>query len=246
MTTLLAPEGSQTAVDQLAPPELKATPDSFLVRHVRKLLAASGFVMLAYVFVHMAGNLLAFAGPAVFNGYALGLRELGAPFIPESGFLWFARVVLTSALVLHLFAHMYITLHPTIPSPLALSDVMPPWYATLPLGVLQVSGALIALFVGYHLAQLTIGVVHPAFVPGDAYQNTVVALRFWPVSVAYIGAAVAVGIHLLPGVWTAARSLGMIRPNTAALANNLSPVIALGVTLGMSAVPMAVLTGVLK
>jgi succinate dehydrogenase / fumarate reductase, cytochrome b subunit len=184
--------------------------------------------MLANVIVHMAGNLLAFAGPAVFNGYALGLRELGTPLVAESGLLSFVRVVLAGALALHVFAHMYITLHPTIPSPLALSDVMPPWYATLPLGVLQVSGALMALFVGYHVVQLTIGVVHLAFIPGDAYQNTIVALRFWPVSVAYIGAAVAVGIHLLPGAWTAARSLGMIRPDTAELANNLSPVIALG------------------
>ena len=73
-----------------------------------------------------------------------------------------------------------------------------------------------------------------------------VALRFWPVSLAYICAATAVGIHLLPGLWTASQSLGLIRPNTADLANKLSPVVALGVTLGLSAVPVAILTGVLS
>jgi hypothetical protein len=35
MTTLVAPEGRHTAVDQVAPLELGAAPDSFLVRHVR-------------------------------------------------------------------------------------------------------------------------------------------------------------------------------------------------------------------
>jgi len=201
--------------------------------------------MLGFVIVHMAGNLMAFAGHAVFNGYARLLRELGSPALPESGLLWVARIVVASALVIHLFAHAYIMLHPTIPSRLAWSDVMPPWYATLPLSVLQASGALIALFVVYHLAQLTIGAVHPAFIAGDAYQNTMVALRFWPVSVAYIGAAAAVGIHLLPGLWTASRSLGLIRPSTAVLARWLAPVVALGVAVGLSAVPIAVLTGLL-
>jgi succinate dehydrogenase / fumarate reductase cytochrome b subunit len=246
MTTLLTPERTQPVVEHVALPELELGPDSFVARHIRKMLAASGFVMLGYVVAHMAGNLLAFGGPAVFNGYAHGLRELGAPSIPESGLLWLVRVMLSAALALHLVSHMYIMLHPTIPSPLAESEVMPPWYATLPLGVLQVSGTLIAVFVGYHLAQLTFGGVHPAFIPGDAYQNTIVALRFWPVSLAYIGAAVAVGLHLLPGLWTAARSLGLIRPKTASFANRLSPAIAAGVAFGMSAVPVAVLTGILR
>ena len=244
MTTLLTPERAQPTVVALH--EGTHTPDSFLIRHVRKVLAASGFVMLGYVIVHMAGNLLAFGGPGIFNAYAHGLRELGTPLVPESGLLWLVRVVLTGSLGLHLLSHLYIMLHPEVPSEVSLPDVMPPWYATLPLVVLQMSGALIAVFVGYHLAQLTFGAVHPSFIPGDAYQNTVVALRFWPVSVAYIGAAVAVGIHLLPGVWTAARSLGLIRPSTAALANKLAPTLALGVTLGLSAVPVAILTGGLR
>jgi succinate dehydrogenase / fumarate reductase cytochrome b subunit len=202
--------------------------------------------MLGYVVVHMVGNLLAFGGPAIFNSYAHALRELGTPLAPESGLLWLVRAALATALALHLFSHLYIMLHPTVPSALALSDVTPPWYATLPLVVLQVSGALIAVFVAYHVAQLTIGAVHPSFAPGDAYQNTVAALRFWPVSVVYIGAAVAVGIHLLPGVWTAARSLGLIRPGNAGLANTMAPAVGVGVTLGMSAVPVAVLTGILR
>ena len=247
MTGIRSPERSQLTAGRASPEaDMQGAPDSLLARHVRRLLAASGFLLFGFVVAHMLGNLLAFAGPFVFNSYARGLRELGTPVIPESGLLWLARMVVAGALILHLLAHVYITLHPEIPSPLAFSDVVPPWYATLPLSLLQASGLLIALFVSYHLTQLTIGVVHPAFVPGDAYHNTIVALRFWPVSVAYIGAAAAVGVHLLPGLWTAARSLGLIRPGTAGLAHDLSPIIALGVALGMSAVPIAILTGTLR
>jgi succinate dehydrogenase / fumarate reductase, cytochrome b subunit len=246
MSTPVASEAVEHGASTAAPYAPKLSSASFLTRHIRKVLAASGLVMAGFVVLHLAGNLVAFAGPAVFNGYARGLRELGSPVLPEGGLLWLARAVLAAALMLHLVSHMYVMLHPEVPSPLTFSDVRPPWYATLPLGVLQSSGALIALFVGLHLAQLTLGAIHPAFVPGDAYQNTIVVLRSWPASAAYIGAALAVGIHLLPGLWTAARSLGLIRPRTAGVAGNLVPAIALGVVVGMSAVPIAVVTGVLR
>lgn len=91
---------------------------------------------------------------------------------------------------------------------------MPPWFATLPLSVLQASGGVIALFVGFHILQLTIGATHPAFVRDDPYHDLVVALRFWPVAMAYIAAAAAVGVHLLPGFWTGMASLGPIRHRT--------------------------------
>jgi hypothetical protein len=122
----------------------------------------------------------------------------------------------------------------------------PPWYATLPLGWLLATGGLIAVFLAFHIAQLTIGATHPAFVADDPYQNLVVALGFWPVSVAYAGAAVAVGAHVLPGLWTGMRSLGLIHPGTDSLAGALSTVIPLVVVVGMGAVPVALLIGALR
>jgi succinate dehydrogenase / fumarate reductase cytochrome b subunit len=200
--------------------------------------------MLAYVLVHTAGNLLAFAGSATFNGYAHGLRELGTPLLGENVALWAVRVVLGAALFTHLAAHAYRLFRPSSDSTSYAG--LPPWYATLPLAWLAGSGALIALFVVFHLAQLTIGATHPAFVPDDPYHNLVVALSAWPTAVAYIGVALAVSAHVLPGVWTGMQTLGLVRPDTEVLARRLSTLIPPALVLGLSAVPVAVLCGVLR
>ena len=200
--------------------------------------------MLGYVIVHMAGNLLAFAGSATFNAYAHGLRELGTPLLGESVVLWAVRVVLAVALVTHLTAHAYRLFHTVSDS--ASYAGLPPWYATLPLAWLAGSGALIAVFVAAHLAQLTIGATHPAFVPDDPYHNLVVALSSWPTALAYIGVALAVSAPVLPGMWTGMQTLGLMRPGTQVLAGRLSTLVPLALLLGLSAVPVAVLCRVLQ
>jgi succinate dehydrogenase cytochrome b subunit len=214
--------------------------------------------MLGFVLIHLAGNLLAFAGSGTFNAYARSLRDVGTPVVGEGALLWVARAVLAGALAIHLAAHAYLLVESNNPPPDLASGAgegwsdsadyfpMPPWYATLPAGWLQATGGFIAIFVAFHIAQLTIGATHPAFVPDDPYHNVVVALGYWPVSIAYIGAAVSVGAHLLPGFWTGMRSLGLIRPSTGALASALSVVVPLVVTVGMAATPFAVLVGALR
>jgi succinate dehydrogenase / fumarate reductase cytochrome b subunit len=201
--------------------------------------------MVGFVIVHLSGNLLAFAGSGAFNGYARAIRELGGPVVGSGTLLVVARVVLAGTLVAHLAAHGYLMLVPDQSSASSRYGSVPPWYAMLPVSVLQVSGAVIALFLVFHIAQLTIGLTHPSFVVDDPYQNMLVALRFWPVAVAYVAVALAVGVHVLPGMWTALNSLGLIRPSTERLAGVLSPVLAFVLTVGMAAVPVAVLVGAL-
>jgi succinate dehydrogenase / fumarate reductase, cytochrome b subunit len=215
----------------------------------RTALAASGFVMLGFVIVHLGGNLVAFAGSGPFNSYARGIRELSTPVVGEGVFLLAARVVLGMALMIHLLAHVYLKRHRDdvyVSSAGADSRPLPPWYATLPLSVLQASGGTIALFLVVHLLQLTVGAAHPVFDPNDPYRNMVVALQLWPVSLMYILAAAAVGVHLLPGLWTGMDSLGLIRPRTERLASALSPAVALLVAIGLAAAPLAIATNMLK
>jgi succinate dehydrogenase / fumarate reductase cytochrome b subunit len=163
--------------------------------------------MLGFVVVHLAGNVLAFGGSVPFNAYARAVRQLGAPLVGEGTLLVSARVVLAGALALHLAAHVYRMWRPNDAPMSAERAALPPWYATLPASVLQVSGGAIALFLALHIAQLTIGAAHPAFVAGDPHHNMVAALRSWPIAAAYIAAGAALGVHLLPGIWTGMQSL---------------------------------------
>jgi succinate dehydrogenase / fumarate reductase, cytochrome b subunit len=235
MSALVAPARGQ-----------RAAPGSVFGTLSSKTLAASGFAMLAFVLLHLGGNLLAFGGSATFNAYARSIRELGAPLLGEGGLLLFARVVLAGTLVLHLIAHAYRLWRPNDTPEPSRTVALPPWYATLPASVLQASGGVIALFLAFHIAQLTIGATHPGFVANDPYHNMVVALRFWPTSIAYIVVAVAVGLHLLPGLWTGMRSLGLIRPATERLAGTLSPVMTLVLAVGLASVPVGVLIGAVR
>ena len=218
---------------------------SALVGAARWILAASGFVMLGFVILHLGGNLLAFAGSATFNAYARSLRDLGAGVVGEGTLLLAARVVLAGALVLHVAGHLILQRSPAQATDAPAYAAVPPWFATLPVSVLQVTGGVMALFLAVHLGQLTIGALHAAFVPGDPYRNMVVALQSWPVAISYVIAAAAVGVHLLAGTWTAMHALGWIGLRTQPWADKVAPVVALAVTLGLAVVPLAVLLRVL-
>jgi len=227
----------------------------------RTVLAASGCVMLGFIAAHLAGNLLAFAGSAAFNAYARSLRELGSPFVGQGVLLNLVRVVVAGALIAHVGAHVRILLGgDTSASPAPARGASsaggrfttapyvptPPSYAAFPLPVFLATGGVMVLFVIFHLAQLTLGAANTAFDAANPYGNTVAALRSWPVALAYITAAAAVGAHLLPGTWTGMRSLRMIRPRTERLTRLLAPAVALAIALGMASVPTAVLLGVLR
>ena len=260
MATTLAPQGP-ARVDGKAS-AVPAPRARFPAVDTRMVLAASGFLMLGFVVLHAGGNLLAFAGRDGFNAYARSLRELGAPVVGVGVLLTLGRAVLAGALVAHLVAHVRImragtSAETACPSaaasrpagrcPIAAAYApTPPPYAAYPLPILRASGGAILLFVAFHLAQLTFGLIQPTFDPADPYHNLVTALRSWPVALAYVAVAAAVGAHLLPGVWTGVRSLRLIRPGTERLARALAPTIALVIFLSLAIVPVAVVVGIVR
>ena len=52
---------------------------------LKLLMAVSGLVFIAFVLLHMYGNLKAFAGHDSYNEYAEHLRTIGEPMLPPSG-----------------------------------------------------------------------------------------------------------------------------------------------------------------
>ena len=61
----------------------------------KAVMAITGVALVGFVIVHMAGNLLVFAGKDAFNDYAETLQSLGA-------LLWVARIGLLAAVALHI------------------------------------------------------------------------------------------------------------------------------------------------
>src|SRR5256712_9434217 len=145
------------------------------------VMAVTGVILFLFVVGHLLGNLKIFEGPQAFNAYAEGLRTVGAPFFGRSWLLWIARIVLIVAVLAHTWA--------AIGTTRASWRARPAGYrrlhaveTTYAARTMRWGGVLIALYVIYHLLDLTFGRVNPSFVPGDFSPNVEPSLRGWPVA----------------------------------------------------------------
>src|SRR3989441_1496352 len=179
----------------------------------KAVMAVTGVILFLFVVGHLLGNLKIFEGPQAFNAYAEGLRPVGAPFFGRGWLLWIARIVLIVAVLAHIWAAIETTRAGWRARPVGYRrlDAVETTYAAR---TMRWGGVLIALYVIYHLLDLTFGRVNPSFVPGDVYHNVVASLRVWPVAAAYSAAMVVLGLHLYHGTWSALQTLGLNRPPT--------------------------------
>ena len=96
------------------------------------------------------------------------------------------------------------------------------------------------------LLHFTTGTVHPSFIEGDIYHNFVRAFQSVPVSLAYIFAMLALGLHLRHGVWSMFQTLGVSHPRYIRMAHAVAWIVAVLVVVGNISFPVAVLTGIVK
>lgn len=214
----------------------------------KAVMAATGVVLVGFVVAHMVGNLKIYAGEAAFNAYAVGLRELGAPFFPHEGALWLLRLVLLAALVLHVVAAAQLWQLNRAARPVGYGSrsYLRADYAAR---TMRWGGVIVLLFVVYHLLHFTAGTVGYApgqFRPLSVYRNVVAGFSVWYVSAFYIVAMAALGLHLYHGVWSLFQTLGVERTNHSGLLRGLAITLALAVVLGNASVPVLVLAGVVR
>lgn len=172
------------------------------------VMALTGVVLMVYVLLHMVGNLKLYFGQESMNEYADWLRVFGAPAAPESSILWVIRIVLLVAFVLHIVAATQLTIMNRRSRPQRYASRRDWVAADFAARTMRWSGVIVLLFVVFHLADLTFGVANPDFHHGDAYGNVVASFERVPVSVFYIVANLALGLHLYHGAWSLFQSMG--------------------------------------
>lgn len=208
-------------------------------------MAISGLVFLGYLILHMYGNLKVFAGHDAFNEYAHHLREFGAPMLPYEGLLWFVRVVLLVSLVAHVWSAIVLTGRArkargtkyTVKKNLA---------SSLSSRTMRWGGLAIFIFVVWHLLHFTVGKVNPdGGATNDPYNLLVDSFGVWWMTVIYLLAMLALGMHLHHGTWSAAQTLGLT--NTVASRRNAKTagwIVAIVIAGGFALVPLSVLFGI--
>jgi succinate dehydrogenase / fumarate reductase cytochrome b subunit len=218
----------------------------------KAIMAVSGLIGIGFLLIHMYGNLKIFEGPEFFNNYAAGLRTLGAPVFGPTHLLWVARVVLLGAVLAHVWAAYSLTRQDWAGRPrgqrYAQKKSIAATYASR---TMRWGGVILVLFIIFHLMHFTLGLVgygageYQAESGGQffAYQNVINGFRFWPATLFYIVAMLALGLHIYHGFWSMFQTLGLNSNRTNTLLRGLAAAVALVLTAGFLVVPLAVLFG---
>jgi len=204
----------------------------------KAVMAVTGLVMVAFLIVHMLGNLQMFEGSLKINEYSAALRRLGP-------LLWLARGGLLVSVILHVIAAYQLTKRKQVARPVDYAD-REPQVSTFASRTIRWGGVLVLIFVVLHLLHFTFGTLHPAFDHKDVYGNVVAAFQVWWIALLYLIAMVVVGLHLYHGTWSSLRSLGLTRPAVNPLRRRVVTVLTWVIYLGFSVIPIAVLAGIVK
>jgi len=211
-------------------------------------MAVSGLIMVAYLLAHMYGNLKAFAGPDSFNEYAHHLRTMLTPILPHEGLLWIIRVVLLAAVIVHAYcaislwrrnkksagyvgAKRYQTKQNRTGIQRSYASFTMRW-----------GGVTIALFIVFHILNLTTNDIHPGGAADTPYGKLHNSFEHFWVLLAYTVAMIAVGFHLWHGFWSALTTLGQnySAKRRDSFWNSAAIVIAALITIGFLAPPFAI------
>ncbi|MFD7087799.1 succinate dehydrogenase [Streptomyces sp. NPDC059892] len=211
----------------------------------KTVMAVSGLIMLGYLVAHMLGNLKIFFGPPEFNGYAHWLRTIGEPILHYEWALWIVRVVLVVAVVLHAVCAYQLSRRDLAARPDKYAHKRArAGYATR---TMRWGGIILALFIVWHILDLTTGTVHSGgFQAGHPYQNVVDTFSTWYGNVIYLVAMLALGLHIQHGFWSAAQTLGAGNATRERVLKGTANLLAVALTAGFVAVPVAVMTGVVS
>jgi succinate dehydrogenase / fumarate reductase, cytochrome b subunit len=199
------------------------------------IMAVTGVILLLFLIGHLLGNLQIFVGPERLNAYSEFLKRLGE-------LLWVVRFVLLASLVLHVIASVQVSLASkrARPADYEKKKSIETSYAAR---TMIWSGPLIFLYVAYHLAMFTFLVTGPGYSPTDVYRNEVLAFRVPAISAVYVLAMIFLGMHLYHGAWSMLHTLGASNPRYRFLRRAIAPVVAIAITAGYIAIPIAVLMG---
>jgi succinate dehydrogenase / fumarate reductase cytochrome b subunit len=211
----------------------------------KAVMAVTGLIMVLFLLVHMLGNLKIFFGPHDFDSYAAWLRAIGEPVLHYAWFLWIQRAVLLVVVVLHIVCAAQLSKRDLAARPTRYAHGQRA-KASFATRTMRWGGIILALFIVWHLLDLTVGVTNPDFAEGHPYHNVVADFQVWWINIIYIVAVLMVGLHINHGFWSASQTLGLKRPARDRAIRTVGSTLAVTITVGFLAVPIGVMTGLVS
>lgn len=224
------------------------------------VMGITGLGLVGFVVAHLAGNLKLYQGQVKSAEYAHTLRSLGSPLLPETLLLWVLRLGLIAMFALHIHSAYTLT-RMNQRSRSAVSGQRDYGAANVASRSTRITGVIIAVFVVWHLADLTWGWTdgflgwrasgvgeHPeeGFNHGDPLWNVTNSMGNIVVAIWYAIASTAVAVHLFHGIRSAFSSLGINSPKFNALRMPIAAGIAGLMLVGNLLFPIMVQAGVIE
>lgn len=179
----------------------------------KAIMAVTGIVMFLWLTIHMAGNLLVFAGQKHFNDYA---HFIQSGFGVEPALLWVMRLVMLGTIAAHVWAAIGLTRRNLGARAVRYAGGRKDRRTKYVAHFMAGGGFVLLLYLVFHLLHLTVGVVPlgegVAFAKENAYRNLVVGVGNPLVGGFYVLANVALFAHLWHGVESAFQTLGLDHP----------------------------------
>ncbi|HHH11792.1 MAG TPA: succinate dehydrogenase cytochrome b subunit [Sorangium sp.] len=214
----------------------------------KMVMAVTGVVLFGFVIGHMIGNLQIFMGPTTMNEYGKFLHD-------NKTLLWGTRGVLLISLIAHVVSAVQLAARNRSARPIPYkkkTNVVTSYAAR----TMVWSGPILALYIAYHLAHLTVGVSaglgYEHLLPHDGnglpnvYNNVVSSFQVWWCAAIYIVAQLALGLHLYHGSWSLLQSLGLSHERYNNTVRSAASAVALAVTAGFLSVPISIFFGFVK
>ena len=203
------------------------------------VMAVTGFILFGFVTVHMIGNLQIYLGPDRINAYGKFLQE-------NVELLWPARIILLSAVVLHLLAAWQLTLLNNFKARPTGYVKKTPLVSTYAARTMILSGPIIGFFIIYHILHFTTMQAYPGVPPDDVYNKVIYGFQRQPAAaVCYMIANILLAFHLYHGVWSLFQTLGVNHPRYTPWIKRGSKLFGIVIGIGNCSIPLSVLLKVL-
>jgi len=209
------------------------------------MMAATGQLLVLFIILHVLGNSTIYFG--WLNAYAAHLHALPP-------LLWSFRLVMIALFSLHLFFAIVLTLEngAARPQPYLVKKNLESTFA----GRNMIwTGAVIGVFLFYHLLHFTFQVTNPAIAAvrhpdslgrPDVFLMVARSFQNIGISTLYIVAVIALWLHLSHGIQSSFQTWGLNSDGSFPVVKGGSAAAAIILFIAYVAIPVVIVTGILK
>jgi succinate dehydrogenase / fumarate reductase cytochrome b subunit len=198
-------------------------------------MAITGLLLCGFITGHLVGNLLIYISPEAFNKYGHTLTSNPLIYVAEAG------------LIALFLVHMFFAFKTIIEN----KKARPQKYymktktgrgSTFASSTMPYTGVIIFIFLVLHVTFIKYGAIYSVSYDGiemrDLYRLCIEYFSNPLITIGYVIAMGALGIHVSHGFWSAFQSLGFNHPKYTPSIECLSKLFAVVVGLGFAALPI--------